>query len=72
MPVVRQHEPARALHAPAKPVEVAPKLTAASTGERGTTKLITLRLPLDVLEAWKASGRFWSTRMIELLREHKP
>jgi uncharacterized protein (DUF4415 family) len=58
-----------------KAVEVVPELTAASTAKPasdGATKLVTLRMPLDVLEAWKASGRFWSTRMIDVLREHKP
>lgn len=32
-------------------------------------KLITLRLPTDVIERWKATGPGWQTRMAEQLRE---
>ena len=30
-------------------------------------KLISLRLPIDVIERWKASGAGWQTRMVERL-----
>lgn len=30
-------------------------------------KLISLRLPVDVIERWKATGPGWQTRMAELL-----
>ena len=30
-------------------------------------KLISLRLPVDVIERWKASGAGWQTRMVERL-----
>lgn len=30
-------------------------------------KLISLRLPADVIERWKATGRGWQTRMAERL-----
>ncbi len=30
-------------------------------------KLITLRLPADVIEKWKATGPGWQTRMAERL-----
>jgi uncharacterized protein (DUF4415 family) len=33
-----------------------------------TTKLVSLRVPADVLAAYKAGGRFYQTRMIEVLR----
>ena len=32
-------------------------------------KLISLRLPADVIERWKATGPGWQTRMAELLRK---
>jgi len=32
-------------------------------------KLITLRLPADVIERWKATGPGWQTRMAERLRK---
>ncbi len=30
-------------------------------------KLISLRLPVDVIERWKATGAGWQTRMVERL-----
>jgi len=30
-------------------------------------KLISLRLPIDVVERWKATGAGWQTRMVERL-----
>ena len=32
-------------------------------------KLISLRLPADVIERWKATGAGWQTRMAERLRK---
>ena len=32
-------------------------------------KLISLRLPVDVIERWKATGPGWQTRMAERLRK---
>jgi uncharacterized protein (DUF4415 family) len=34
---------------------------------RNPRKLISLRLPADVIERWKATGRGWQTRMAECL-----
>jgi uncharacterized protein (DUF4415 family) len=34
---------------------------------RNPRKLISLRLPADVIERWKATGRGWQTRMAERL-----
>jgi uncharacterized protein (DUF4415 family) len=34
-------------------------------------KLITIRLPADVLERWKASGPGWQTRMADRLSRHR-
>jgi uncharacterized protein (DUF4415 family) len=34
-------------------------------------KLITLRLPADVIERWRATGPGWQTRMAERLRKVK-
>jgi uncharacterized protein (DUF4415 family) len=36
----------------------------AAISDRGQ---ITLQLPLDVIERWKATGPGWQTRMVELL-----
>jgi len=33
---------------------------------------ISLRLPVSVLDAWKASGPGWQTRMVEDLSRHAP
>ncbi|MBD8872559.1 BrnA antitoxin family protein [Rhodanobacter sp. DHB23] len=33
---------------------------------------ISLRLPPDVLEAWKATGAGWQTRMAAMLSSHAP
>ena len=35
---------------------------------RNPRKLISLRLPVDVIERWKATGPGWQTRMAERLR----
>jgi uncharacterized protein (DUF4415 family) len=35
-------------------------------------QLITLRLPADVIAAWRATGKGWQTRMAEQLREIPP
>lgn len=32
-------------------------------------KLISLRLPVDVIERWRATGQGWQTRMAERLRK---
>lgn len=32
-------------------------------------KLISLRLPIDVIDRWKATGAGWQTRMAERLKE---
>ena len=34
-------------------------------------KLISLRLPVDVIERWKATGPGWQTRMAERLSKRK-
>ena len=34
-------------------------------------KLISLRLPVDVIERWKASGAGWQTRMVERLSKFR-
>jgi uncharacterized protein (DUF4415 family) len=34
---------------------------------RNPRKLISLRLPIDVIERWKATGPGWQTRMAERL-----
>ena len=36
---------------------------------RNPRKLISLRLPADVIERWKATGPGWQTRMAERLRK---
>jgi uncharacterized protein (DUF4415 family) len=36
---------------------------------RNPRKLISLRLPVDVIERWKATGPGWQTRMAERLRK---
>ena len=35
-------------------------------------KLISLRLPSDVIDRWKATGRGWQTRMAERLSKRSP
>lgn len=35
-------------------------------------KAISLRLPISVLERWKATGAGWQTRMAEDLAKHAP
>ncbi len=35
-------------------------------------QLITLRLPADVIAAWRATGKGWQTRMAELLQQVPP
>jgi len=35
-------------------------------------KLITIRLPADVIERWKATGPGWQTRMAERLSKVRP
>jgi len=35
-------------------------------------RLLSLRLPPDVIESWKASGPGWQTRMAEVLERTKP
>ena len=35
-------------------------------------KLISLRLPADVIDRWKATGRGWQTRMAERLSKRSP
>ncbi|MCC6173178.1 MAG: BrnA antitoxin family protein [Gammaproteobacteria bacterium] len=35
-------------------------------------KLLSLRLPPDVIESWKASGPGWQTRMADVLERAKP
>jgi len=40
---------------------------------QGEAKMaISLRLPVSVLEAWKATGPGWQTRMVEDLSRHAP
>jgi len=40
---------------------------------QGEAKMaISLRLPVSVLEAWKATGPGWQTRMVEDLARHAP
>ncbi len=34
--------------------------------------LLSLRLPQDVIESWKASGPGWQTRMAEVLEKKRP
>ena len=34
-------------------------------------KLISLRLPVDVIERWKATGAGWQTRMVERLSKFR-
>lgn len=34
-------------------------------------KLISLRLPVDVVERWKATGSGWQTRMVERLSKFR-
>ena len=34
-------------------------------------KLLTLRLPADVIDRWKATGRGWQTRMAERLTKSR-
>ena len=41
-------------------------------GKKPPKVLISLRLPADVLEAWKATGAGWQTRMAEDLSRHAP
>lgn len=36
---------------------------------RNPRKLISLRLPVDVIERWKATGPGWQTRMAERLKK---
>jgi uncharacterized protein (DUF4415 family) len=36
---------------------------------RNPRKLISLRLPVDVIERWKATGPGWQTRIAERLRK---
>jgi uncharacterized protein (DUF4415 family) len=35
-------------------------------------QLLSLRLPRDVIECWKASGPGWQTRMAEVLEKKQP
>lgn len=37
-----------------------------------TKEAISLRLPVSVLDHWKASGPGWQTRMVELLAANAP
>lgn len=39
---------------------------------KGTRKLISLRLPVFVLEKWQASGPGWQTRMVTCLTRSAP
>ena len=41
-------------------------------GKKPPKVLLSLRLPADVLAAWKASGPGWQTRMAEDLSKHAP
>ena len=41
-------------------------------GKKPARVAIQLRLPPDVLGAWKASGPGWQTRMVEDLSKHAP
>jgi len=41
-------------------------------GRKPARVAIQLRLPPDVLDAWKASGPGWQTRMAEDLSRHAP
>lgn len=58
--------------------EVAPHLVAAQLRGRGRPKLespkekLAIRLDPEVIEAWRASGPGWQTRMGETLRKHAP
>lgn len=38
----------------------------------GGTKLIALRVDMDTLERWRATGTGWQSRMKDLLRKHAP
>jgi len=41
-------------------------------GKKTARVAIQLRLPPDVLAAWKATGPGWQTRMVEDLSRHAP
>ena len=58
-------------------VEVMPELVAAMRRSRGPQKaptkaLFSLRLEAEVLDAWRASGPGWQSRMSEVLRKAAP
>ena len=38
---------------------------------RNPRKLISLRLPIEVIERWKATGAGWQTRMVERLSKFR-
>ena len=58
--------------------EVVPHLVAAQLRGRGRPKVespkekLAIRLDPEVIEAWRASGPGWQTRMGETLRKHAP
>jgi uncharacterized protein (DUF4415 family) len=57
-------------YAKIKPVSTPRVEPAAAKAEQ--TRPVTIRMPADVLDAWRATGPGWQTRMNALLREHKP
>jgi uncharacterized protein (DUF4415 family) len=40
--------------------------------DRRVTPSLSLRVPVEIVEAWRASGPGWQTRMIELLTREAP
>tara|TARA_E500000318_G_scaffold33562_1_gene33127 strand:+ start:3705 stop:3977 length:273 start_codon:yes stop_codon:yes gene_type:complete len=59
-----------------KASEVLPDLVARARGQRGpqkaaTKERVTIRLDIDVLEAYRAGGRGWQTRLNDDLRALK-
>jgi uncharacterized protein (DUF4415 family) len=39
---------------------------------KNARKLLSLRVPPDIIDRWKASGPGWQTRMAEVLEQHAP
>lgn len=50
----------------------APRRGRRADPNRIPTEQIALRIPVDLLQRWRASGPGWQTRMIKLLSEHAP